>query len=68
MADDVIEAHRAFIKLTGSIASATMLDRVLYWMPRADKKNKGFVYKTQQDWYAETGLTAALKRKPTVAL
>lgn len=42
-------------KALGSVKAAVFLSQLGYWMPRGHKEN--WIYKTQKDWYEETGLS-----------
>lgn len=48
-----IAFHRVFVPL-GGVTGAVLLSQMLYW---SDKGESEWIYKTQADWYAETGLT-----------
>ena len=44
------------VKVTGSVNAAILLSQLGYWTPKAADPD-GWVYKTQVEWEAETGLT-----------
>jgi hypothetical protein len=48
-----IAFHRVFVPL-GGVTGAVLLSQMLYW---SNKGESEWIYKTQADWYAETGLT-----------
>jgi len=51
-----IAFHRPLVPVTGGVGSALFLSQLMYWTPRG-KDITGWIYKTQVEWEAETGLT-----------
>lgn len=54
--DRPIAYQRIFSHLTGDPITALFLSQALHWTPRTTSED-GFFYKTQADWWTETGLT-----------
>lgn len=54
--DRPIAYQRIFSHLTGDPITALFLSQALHWTPRTNSDD-GFFYKTQADWWTETGLT-----------
>ncbi len=58
-----IAYHRIFAHLTSDPGAALFLSQALYWTPRASHTNRdvpaedGWFYKTQAEWWLETGLS-----------
>ena len=48
--------YPALAKLTGGIASTVFLCQLLYWQDKGSDA-EGWIYKSQKDWEAETGLS-----------
>jgi hypothetical protein len=48
--------YPSLAKVLGSIKAAVFLAQLMYWTPRG-KKAEGWVFKTAEEWEAETGLT-----------
>jgi hypothetical protein len=57
---NVITVPRAFVKFTGSIEAAMMLNQLLYWKPRAHGET---IYKTDPEWMDELCITRYAVRK-----
>jgi hypothetical protein len=55
--DRPIAFHRIFVKLTGSVTAALLLSQAMYWSRRANLNDKGWFYKTRDQWEEETGLS-----------
>ncbi len=51
-----IPYYPALGRMLGSVKSAIFLAQLMYWTPRG-KKDSGWVFKTAEEWEAETGLT-----------
>ena len=62
-----IAFHRSLAELTGSVAAGLLLSQAIYWAERA-KGPDGWFYKTQGDWYEETGLTRTEQANARVRL
>jgi hypothetical protein len=56
LTDRPIAYHPIIAKTVKSVTAGVFLSQFLYWTPRTKDPN-GWIYKTQQDIYAETGLT-----------
>lgn len=54
--DRPIAYHRCFAAITGSVTAAVMLSQAFYWCKRTTLAGNWF-WKTQEDWFDETGLT-----------
>jgi hypothetical protein len=54
MSERQIAFQRAFVELTGSVASALFLSQACFW---AKTKDWGRFWKTQEEWERETGLS-----------
>lgn len=52
--DRPIAFHRSFVAITGSVEGALFLSQLVYWQNRSED---GWIYKTADEWYEETGLT-----------
>jgi len=52
--DRPVAYHPDFAKALGSVQTALFLSQLLYW---SDKGKNGWIYKTQQEFYEETGLS-----------
>ncbi|ARD61586.1 replication protein [Kosakonia radicincitans DSM 16656] len=53
--DRPIAFQRSFIRLNIGVAAALFLSQMTYWTNRSD--DDGWVYKTQEEWEEETGLS-----------
>ena len=53
--DRPIAFQRSFIRLDIGVTAALFLSQMVYWTNRSD--DDGWVYKTQEEWEEETGLT-----------
>jgi hypothetical protein len=53
--DRPIAFHRIFVDLTGSVTAALMLSQAVYWSRRTRDRD-GWFYRTQEEWYEETGM------------
>ncbi|EBS2232026.1 replication protein RepO [Salmonella enterica subsp. enterica serovar Middlesbrough] len=53
--DRPIAFQRSFIRLDIGVAAALFLSQMTYWTNRSD--DDGWVYKTQEEWEEETGLS-----------
>jgi DNA-binding protein Fis len=53
--DRPIAFHRVFVELTGSVTAALMLSQIVYWSKRTSD-DKGWFYKTREEWAEETGM------------
>lgn len=62
-----IAFHAALAELTGSLAAGLLLSQAVYWATRT-KDPDGWFYKTQADWYHETGLTRTEQNKARARL
>ncbi len=62
-----IAFHHSLAELTGSIAAGLLLSQAIYWATRT-KDTDGWFYKTQEDWYEETGLTRTEQTKARAKL
>ncbi|MBL8204013.1 MAG: HNH endonuclease [Blastocatellia bacterium] len=62
-----IAFHAALAELTGSLAAGLLLSQAVYWATRT-KDPDGWFYKTQADWYQETGLTRTEQNKARARL
>jgi hypothetical protein len=56
--DRPIAFHRAFVEIGGSVAAALFLSQSVYWSRRT-KDDDGWFWKTQEQWFEETGLSRA---------
>jgi hypothetical protein len=54
--DNPISYYRVFADMAGNASGAVFLSQLWYWTPRT-KNPEGWIYKTVQDWFNETGLT-----------
>lgn len=53
--DRPIAFQRSFIRLDIGVTAALFLSQMIYWTNRSD--DDGWVYKTQEEWEEETGLS-----------
>jgi len=53
--DRPVAYHPDFAKAIGSVQAALFLSQLLYWSDKGD--NDGWIYKTQKEFYEETGLS-----------
>lgn len=53
---NVITIPRAFVRFTGDLESAMLLNQLLYWMPRSHLDGDS-IYKTDAEWQEELCLT-----------
>lgn len=53
--DRPIAFQRSFIRLDIGVTAALFLSQMTYWTNRSD--DDGWVYKTQEEWEEETGLS-----------
>ena len=53
---NVIAVPRIFITLTGSASLALLLSQLLFWTERTTRPD-GFIFKSDQDWKDEVGVT-----------
>jgi hypothetical protein len=53
---NVITIPRAFVRFTGNLESAMLLNQLLYWMPRSHLDGDS-IYKTDAEWQEELCLT-----------
>jgi len=60
--NNIIAIPRLFVDLTGNIEAAIFLSQLLFWSDKG-KRSDGFIYKSRQEWVAETGLTDYSLRK-----
>jgi len=56
LGDRPVAYHPTLAKALGSVNAALLLSQLLYWTPRT-KDPDGWVYKTQAEFYDETGLS-----------
>lgn len=54
--DRPIAFHRAFVRLTKSVTAGLLLSQAVYWSKRTNNE-EGWFWKTQEEWFEETGLT-----------
>lgn len=54
--NNIIPIPRLFVDLTGNMETAIFLSQLLFWSDKG-KRSDGFIYKSRQEWVAETGLT-----------
>jgi hypothetical protein len=59
---NTITIPRAFVRFTGSLEAAMMLNQLLYWTPRAARAGDA-IYKTDRDWQEELCLARYSVRK-----
>lgn len=59
---NTITIPRAFVRFTGSLEAAMMLNQLLYWTPRAARAGDA-IYKTDKDWQEELCLARYSVRK-----
>lgn len=55
--DDLATVEALLVDLTGSRVAAQMLERLLLWWPKATNPD-GWVYKSEDDWWAELRIKA----------
>jgi len=55
-----IAYHAIMAKAFGSVPLAVMVGQLYYWTPRSEDQN-GWVYKTAEDMYEETGVTRRMQ-------
>jgi hypothetical protein len=53
--DRPVAYHPDFAKAIGSVQAALFLSQLLYWSDKGN--NDGWIYKTQKEFYEETGLS-----------
>lgn len=58
--DRPIAFQRSFIRTDIGVTAALFLSQMIYWTNRSD--DDGWVYKTQEEWEEETGLSAMSRR------
>lgn len=54
--DRPVAFQRSFVRLGTGVTGALLLSQLIYWSNRTNDED-GWVYKTQEDWENETGLT-----------
>ncbi|WP_346827752.1 replication protein [Serratia inhibens] len=54
--DRPVAFQRSFVRLGTGVTGALLLSQLIYWANRTNDA-EGWVYKTQEDWENETGLT-----------
>lgn len=54
--DRPVAFQRSFVRLGAGVTGALLLSQLVYWANRTNDED-GWVYKTQEDWESETGLT-----------
>ncbi|MBD8451849.1 replication protein [Serratia rubidaea] len=54
--DRPVAFQRSFVRLGAGVTGALLLSQLVYWANRTSDED-GWVYKTQEDWESETGLT-----------
>lgn len=52
----IIAFHRGYVELTGSVTAALLLGQACYWSKRSEEQ-KGWFYKTREEWQEELGLS-----------
>jgi len=52
-----IAYYASLARLLKSVKAAVFLAQLIYWTPRANDQEEGWVYKSVAEWEAETGLT-----------
>jgi len=57
-----IAFHRSLVPVAGNVAGAVWLGQLLYWSDGRGKDPNGWIYKTQDEWEEETGLSADQQR------
>jgi hypothetical protein len=53
---NILAVPRVFVRFTGSIEAAALLNQILYWSERTDDPN-GWFWKTAKEWEDELGLS-----------
>ncbi|WJY13636.1 hypothetical protein PCO82_13785 [Pectobacteriaceae bacterium CE90] len=53
--DRPIAFQRSFVRMGAGITGALLLSQLIYWTNRTNAD--GWIYKTQEEWEEETGLT-----------
>lgn len=56
LADRPVAYHAMLARAVGSVTAGVFLSQFLYWTPRSQNR-EGWIYKTQDEIYSETGLT-----------
>jgi len=56
LADRPVAYHPDLARIVGGVKAAVFLSQLLYWSGRG-KRNDGYIWKTQDEWEQETGLT-----------
>ncbi|MBC3213424.1 replication protein [Serratia fonticola] len=54
--DRPIAFQRSFVRIGAGVTGALLLSQLVYWTNRAENE-EGWVYKTQEEWEEETGLS-----------
>lgn len=62
--ENIVAVPKLFIKATGSLDAAFFLSQLIYWSDKG-KGEKGWFYKTYQDWQDELGLSPYQVRQIT---
>jgi len=69
--DEVLVIHRSFVRFTGSIEAALMLNQLLYWTPKSkleiDDKT-GWIARSDREWADELLLTQYAVRQARATL
>lgn len=56
LADRPIAYHPDIARIAGSVKAGIFLSQLLYWSDKG-KRGDGYIWKTQEEWEAETALT-----------
>lgn len=62
-----IAFHRVFASVAGSAAGGLFLSQLFYWSDKGHAPD-GWIYKTQEEWHAETALTRSEQERARRAL
>ena len=61
LADRPVAYHPLLAKVLGGVKQAIFVSQLFYWTGKG-KRADGFIWKTQDEWYDETGLSANEQR------